>query len=314
MPFLLKKKNFFFCLFNQWIHLGENYFYWGFGHWLDYMHFNYCLIFWLQVQKYNQVTDSKTRRAWGATSLHCWPRARARVLWPWRWPELDVLEPLFSPTVSCLWIWLQAPSSWPAYSPRIQEERWASWLSRSGKNPREALLLAQVGSCAFPWTNGCGQGNKWLWLARFWVMCPKPAVRGRRSIERGVLVSICMQLTEAQRLSSSLMAPCRTDTNIIPIQTVVQNRVEQPRYPWLLIQPVCVNARAWTQVCKRVSSTLRSTEDLWFINIYNLSERNLCQTAGLLSRLSSFLAAWCPSIRQPKQKRKEANTFVLPLK
>lgn len=195
-----------FVFYNQWIHLGENYFYWGFGYWLDYMRFNYVWSFGYKCRsiiKCNQNNWLKnTQSLGGATGLRCWPRARARVLWPWRWPELEthVLEPLFSPTLSCLVSehdcrHLQADLPTASRSKRKDE---LPGCSGQKKNPREALWLAQVESCAFPWTNGCGQRNKWLWLARFWVTCSKPAVRGGRSIERGVLVSICMQLTEAQ--------------------------------------------------------------------------------------------------------------------
>ena len=155
---------------------------------------------------------------------------------------------------------------------------------RKKKIPGRHSDWLRLGHVPFPGPMAVGRGISY---------CDWPGSESRvqslRSEEGGVLREVCWLVFACswQRLSvvsSSLMAPCRTDTNIIPIHTVVQNRVEQPRYPWLLIQPVCVNARAWTQVCKRVSSTLRTTEDLWLINIYNLSKRNLCQTAGLLSR------------------------------
>ena len=149
--------------------------------------------------------------------------------------------------------------------------------------------LSRVWLFTTPWT-AAYQAPPSMGVSRqeHWSGLPLPSPQ---SEEEGVLREGCwlVFVCRWQRLSvisSSLIAPCRTDTNIIAIQTVVQKSVEQPRYPWLLIQPVCVNARGWTQVCKRVSSELIlwTAKDLWLINIYNHSKRNPCQTAGLLSR------------------------------
>lgn len=143
----------------------------------------------------------------GATGLRCWPGARVRVLWPWRWPELEtrpwtsfLSHHVLSLNHDCRH--LQADL--PAASGLKRKDELPGCLGQK-KNPRDALWLAQVGSCAFSWTNGCGQGNESLWLARFWVTWSKPAVRGRRSSERSVLVSICMQRFD--RGSASLLQP-----------------------------------------------------------------------------------------------------------
>lgn len=101
------------------------------------------------------------------------PEAWQRCLWPWRWlaqrPRDLALSFLPPPSLHLFGdhAWRVA-SGVLLYSLTIKEERGGS-PSSSWKNPREALWLAQFGSCAFPWTSGCSQGNGMLWLARVWV-------------------------------------------------------------------------------------------------------------------------------------------------
>lgn len=230
----------------------------------------------------------------GTTGLCYWARAMAEVLWPWRWLELETqgLGPLFSPSMSL------DSGPWhdcrhlQAYLPTALGSKRKDELpvSCSGKNRMEALWLAQVGSCVFPW----------LWSGEWDAMTGeilshmfKPAVRGGGGTERVCWTGKLAQLSWVfvcswQRhcaISSSLVFACWTDTNI-PTRTVVKKNVELPRCPWLFIQPVCVNARACTQVCKCVRCELVpwAVRDLRLVNIYNLSKGNSCQTTGLFSR------------------------------
>lgn len=196
--------------------------------------------------------------------------------------------------VSCLrtMTWLQAPSGLSPYSLRIKEERWAFCQFQWGKSYGGAL----IGS---GWVM-CLSLDQWLWSGEWDAMTGqilshrfKPAVRGGGSTERVCWIGKLAQLSlvfvcSRQRhcaITSSLMFACWTDTNI-PTRTVVKKNVELPRCPWLFIQPVRVNARACTQVCKCVRCELVpwAVRDLRLVNIYNLSKGNSCQTTGLLSR------------------------------
>lgn len=167
--------------------------------------------------------------------------------------------------------------------------------SSRGKNPREALWLAQFGSCAFPWTNGCGAWNEILWLARVWITCSS-LWSGREGVLRGMcwagkLPQLPLVFAFGwQRpcvVSTSLMLSCRTDTQLISFRPDSRERKRWSNGGVQShIQPVCLSARAWTQVCKCVNCGLIPWifEDLCLVNIYNFSERNSCPRRQLLSK------------------------------
>lgn len=140
------------------------------------------------------------------------PEEWQRCLWSWRWLEPDSgpwfslfsLLPLISGGFLDSGTMTKGNFSLTSLQPHDQRGKRGFLPFPIGKDPREALWLAQFGSCAFPWANDCGQGNGMLWLARVWVTCSSFWSGGEGAMREvccsgklSQLPLVCFQLAEA---------------------------------------------------------------------------------------------------------------------